>query len=160
MLALLLLAPACSGDGDGGDSATPGPSAGSPTRKTGLALTAGSARLVLKGGVSAQADLSLDAAGSQFNPAPGGFALFWRAGTNLLSMGGPHFTGTRKTSKELALGFSIAQGETLHTHTSNDGGCSITLRQQGSAVDGSFTCADVRSSEGARYSAEGTFQAR
>jgi hypothetical protein len=133
IVAALVAASACGGDGD----AATGPS------PLGGRLTEGEAEVVVVGGLEAEFVAPLDPdAPNIFQPPDGGFALNWSDQSSQgFGVGGPLYMGTRETDQELSLSITLVEDELPVVFSSFDGECIVGITTVGDdAISGSFEC--------------------
>jgi hypothetical protein len=145
-----------SGVVSGPTGALPSPGTGDGT------LSAGRMSLRITGDVEVDATLTNLLSGV-VSPPPGGFAVVWTAGgmdATTVGLGGAAEVGIQPTSPTLVLSL-VAQGDGgLHSWTSTEGECDVTLTTVTTArFAGSLTCDDLASTDGAVVDVSATFQA-
>jgi hypothetical protein len=136
LVAALVAASACGGDGD----AATGPS------PLGGRLTEGEAEVVVMGDLEAEFVAPIDPdAPNIFQPPDGGFALNWSDQSSQgFGVGGPLYTGTRETDQELSLSITLVEDELPVVFSSFDGECIVGISTVGNdLISGSFECAGL-----------------
>lgn len=97
-----------------------------------------------------------------YSPPAGLVSLTWQdPESNVLSIGGMLYEGTRPTSSKMALTLSLA-APTFDTYGSGNGTCTVTFdRLDKKLLSGSFECDKLKGANGTTLSgAAGTFTAR
>jgi hypothetical protein len=151
LVAAVVAASACGGDGD----AATGPS------PLGGRLTEGEAEVVVMGDLEAEFTAPLDPeAPNIFQPPDGGFALNWSDPSSQgFGVGGPLYTGTRETDQELSLSITLVEEELPVVFSSFEGECIVGITTvTDDAISGSFECAGLVVGE-TTIEAEGQFNA-
>lgn len=145
-----------SGVVSGPTGALPSPGSGDGT------LSAGRVNLRITGDVEVDATLTNLLSGV-VSPPPGGFAVVWTAGgmdATTVGLGGGTTIGTQPTSPTLVLSLVAQSAGGLHSWTSTEGECEVTIETATAArFTGSFTCRDLVAADGAVVDVSATFQA-
>ncbi len=144
------------GVASGPTGALPSPGSGDGT------LSTGRVDLQISGDVRLDATLTNLLSGV-VSPPPGGFAVVWTAGgmdATTVGIGGGATVGTHPTSPSLVLSLVAPSAGGLHSWTSTEGECEVTIATAAAArLTGSFTCRDLASTDGAVVDVSATFQA-
>jgi hypothetical protein len=122
-------------------------------------LNSGTAHIQVSGSVHGTFDMELKGPG-EFLPPPGGIALIYLAGSgDEFGIGGPSFTGTKKTSTTLIVTVVITS-KGFFFGTSSGGECTIHLTTAtATAVAGTLSCVNMPSPAGSA-DVTGTFSAK
>jgi hypothetical protein len=122
-------------------------------------LSSGTAHLQVSGTVHGTFDMTLQGPG-EFVPPPGGVALIYLASSgDEFGIGGPSFTGTKKTSTTFIVTVVITS-KGFFFGTSSGGECTIHLTTaKADDVEGSIVCNNMPS-PGGTADVTGTFSAR
>jgi hypothetical protein len=152
LAAVTLLVTACGGGGP--DAAGPSPLSSR--------LTEGEAHVVVTGDMETEFSAPLDPdAPNLFQPPDGGFAVNWAdESARGFGVGGPLFTGSRRTSERLSVSVTVVTAEVPKVFASFGGECRVTITSVGTEVlAGTFECRNL--SKGSEtIDAEGEFMAR
>jgi hypothetical protein len=152
LAAVAVIAVACGGEG---------PDAAGP-RPLSSRLTEGEAHVIVTGDMEAEFTAPLDSdAPNLFQPPDGGFAVNWTdESARGFGVGGPLFTGSRRTSERLSVSVTVVTEDVPKVFASFGGECRVTINSVGTDVlSGTFECRDL-SKGGERIEAEGEFMAR
>jgi len=122
-------------------------------------LKSGTAHLQVSGSVHGTFDMTLKGPG-EFVPPPGGIALIYLASTgDEFGIGGPSFTGTKKTSSTFIVTVVITS-KGFFFGTSSGGECTIHLTTaKADEVEGTIVCNNMPSPAGTA-DVTGTFSAK
>lgn len=122
-------------------------------------LSSGTAHLQVSGSVHGTFDMTLSGPG-EFVPPPGGIALIYLANSgDEFGIGGPSFTGSRKTSSTLIVTVVITS-KGFFFGTSSGGECTIHLSTaKADDVEGTVVCNNMPSPAGS-VDVTGTFSAK